>query len=468
MSANVRFRTSLRNVVLDVMVRRGWKETEDDPDWDIFWADRLWLYEVFDHVHLRSHQRVNHFRNHYELTRKDRMVHNLKREKRRIEKAGKQEEAKFDFFPKTFTLPAEYSLFVEEFKRKPGLRYIMKPVGRAQGRGIFLFRKLSQIADWKTKKFDRDFPQHSAQSFVSPSQLEEENPQETYVVQRYIDAPYLIGGKKFDLRIFVLVTSYSPLNVYLYRSGFARFSSAIHTNHESSLDDNTVHLTNHAVQKNSDEYNSESGNKLSIRRLRQVLSFRHGEQRVDHMFSQIQAAIVCSVQSVQNVVIQDAHCFELYGYDILIDENLKPWLIEINASPSLSASSAEDYDMKFAVVNDTLELVMRGIKRSERESSARRSRNQQRSAGKNRSSEREKEELPTRVGGFDLVCRNGEPVLAPPEAMFKSLLGCYNPSLVRRYHSRWRRQKHRRANAIAEHQELQKIGESPPVGSRIL
>jgi tubulin polyglutamylase TTLL9 len=67
-----------------------------------------------------------------------------------LEKEGCLDEAtQYDFFPITFVLPREYAMFVEEFKRVGGI-WIMKPIGSAQGKGIFLFTKLSEISGWKT------------------------------------------------------------------------------------------------------------------------------------------------------------------------------------------------------------------------------------------------------------------------------------------------------------------------------
>ena len=63
------------------------------------------------------------------------------------------------------------------------------------------------------------------QSTTAGSDSEEEKVMETYVVQRYIDKPYLVGGKKYDMRLYLLCLSYNPLTLYIYRRGFARFSS---------------------------------------------------------------------------------------------------------------------------------------------------------------------------------------------------------------------------------------------------
>jgi hypothetical protein len=62
-SSNViKFKTTFRNTIFDTMLRRGWKETTDN-DWDFYWADREYIYELLDTVHLENNQRVNHYRN---------------------------------------------------------------------------------------------------------------------------------------------------------------------------------------------------------------------------------------------------------------------------------------------------------------------------------------------------------------------------------------------------------------------
>ncbi|XP_077982125.1 putative tubulin polyglutamylase TTLL9 isoform X4 [Glandiceps talaboti] len=184
---------------------------------------------------------------------------------------------------------------------------------------------------------------------------EEREAPETYIVSRYVDNPYVIGGKKFDIRVYVLVTSYVPLKAWLYRSGFARFSNTRFS--LDSIDDTYVHLTNVAIQKTAPDYDPERGCKWSMQQLRQYLIAKHGIDNVENMFRLMDDIFIRSLQSVQKVMINDKHCFELYGYDILIDEELKPWLIEVNASPSLTASNDEDYHLKFGLLEDVIHVL---------------------------------------------------------------------------------------------------------------
>ncbi|XP_043081259.1 probable tubulin polyglutamylase TTLL9 isoform X1 [Puntigrus tetrazona] len=398
----IRYRCGLTNTIQDVLNQRpGWVEMKDDGDWDFNWCDVGWLRENFDHSYMEEHVRICHFRNHYELTRKNLMVKNLKRYRKTLEReAGRLEASKCDFFPCTFVLPSEYHIFVEEFKRSPGSTWIMKPVSavliavhcvryrqtdhlyvihhyytfptqvaRSQGKGIFLFRKLKDIIDWRKDGSRTEEQKDEAQV-------------ENYVAQRYIENPYLIAGRKFDLRVYVLVTSYIPLKAWLYRDGFARFSNTRFS--LSSIDDQYVHLTNVAVQKTAPDYDPEKGCKWQMQQLRQYLTAKHGFETVQPLFKEIDNIFIRSLLSVQKTIINDKHCFELYGYDILLDQDLKPWLIEVNASPSLTASSQEDYELKYRLLEDTLHIVdMEG-----------------RLTGKEK-----------RVGGFDLMWNDG-PVYA--------------------------------------------------------
>mmetsp|Transcript_60792 Transcript_60792/g.144845 ORF Transcript_60792/g.144845 Transcript_60792/m.144845 type:complete len:452 (+) Transcript_60792:109-1464(+) len=397
----VKFRCSFHNTIYDVLKARQFKETDGELDWDLFWCDKEWIHDVFDRIHLQPHQRVNHFRNHFELTRKDLLIKNIKRAQRLALRDGLQEEARrfSECTPTTFVLPLEYSMFVEEFKKQQanGAIWIMKPVGKSQGRGIFLFDKLSQISGWRQNPRlgakEEDFAHKKGGKEKEP----EEEKVEPYVVQRYLSDPLLIGGKKFDLRLYVLVTSYVPLTVYMYRSGFARFT---HTRFSmTDLSDAMVHLTNVAVQKHNENYDEKRGGKWDLHHLKLYLLMKEDPEKVNGLFNAIQELVIYSLLAVQKVMIQDKHCFELYGYDIMISNDLKPWLIEVNASPSLSANTPGDYDLKFALLDDTLTIL---------------------------DFEKYLTGAEPQVGGFDLLYRNGSRVGPPQNAGYKSYLGCHN------------------------------------------
>lgn len=319
---------------------------------------------------------MNHFKNHYELTRKDLLAKNLKRLRRSVIKSGSKEDIfKVDFFPLTYVLPNDYQLFLEHFKKNSSEMgkslWIMKPVARAQGRGIFLFSKLSQISEWKKdyKYFDK----------------KEKKDPETYVVQKYISNPSTIGGKKYDLRLYALVVSFSPLKIWIHRKGFARFTSIKFSTEKDKINNNYIHLTNFSLQKKiiASKGNQENRKgqtlKWDVHSLRKYFMMKHGREETEILFAKIQEIIVQALISVKKTIIQDKHCFELYGFDILIDSNSKPWLIEVNASPSFTASDKEDKLLKENVIEDALDVIDFESERSGRE---------------------------VKIGGFDLVYDN--------------------------------------------------------------
>lgn len=100
--------------------------------------------------------------------------------------------------------------------------WIMKPIGKSRGRGIKLINSLGDL-----------------------------NYLDNIVVQKYIANPLLIDGYKFDMRIYVLVTNFHPLEAFVYREGFARLSTEKYSLEPGDMKNNFVHLTNFAINRHN-------------------------------------------------------------------------------------------------------------------------------------------------------------------------------------------------------------------------
>ncbi|KAL5106013.1 putative tubulin polyglutamylase TTLL1 [Taenia crassiceps] len=212
----------------------------------------------------------------------------------------------------------DYTLFTEDFKKNPRATWIIKPSDKARGVGIFIVNRLSQV-----KKWAREGRAGNKDAFSLPH-----------------------------------VTRETPLRCYVNKLGFCRFCTVRYDKKESELGNMFVHLTNISIQKHAADYNNRHGGKWSICNFRLWLEGTRGEEVADKLFSEIYWLMYHSLQSVTNVINNDRHCFECYGYDIIIDDTLKPWLIEINASPSLSSTTRLDRIMKYKLIDDVLNIVV--------------------------------------------------------------------------------------------------------------
>lgn len=220
--------------------------------------------------------------------------------------------------------------------------WIMKPVNQACGRGIKMISKKSKI----TKK-------------------------KNYLVCEYIAHPHLINDLKYDLRLYVLVSSYDPLRVYLYSDGLTRFATEKYSTSITELGKRFVHLTNYSVNKknkksyvvNRDQGPEEDGSKWSLLALKQ--HYQQTGVNAEQLFKKIKEIIVKTVISSEPLMLNTllksqehrTNCFEFYGFDILIDQQMQPWLLEVNVCPSLSSSSPLDRRIKHRLISDILNLV---------------------------------------------------------------------------------------------------------------
>jgi len=310
--------------------------SEPEVEWDVFWTDNAVQPEIL--ARMQPFQKINHFPGMYSLARKNHLARHLMRMKKAFPK-------NYKFFPQTYLLPAEYSEFRNQFSSGGPKVFIIKPEASCQGRGIFLTKSCENV-----------------------------QPGEHYVAQRYLQKPFLLDGLKFDLRLYVLLVGCDPLRIYLYEDGLGRFATEEYvTPTGSNLENMCIHLTNYAINKDNPNFvfnksaeEDNVGHKRSLKAVMKTLEERGHD--VKTLWNDIKKIIIKTFCSVQPILAHNYKscqpdepynnmCFEVLGLDIILDHKLKPWLLEVNHTPSFSADTPLDKVMKRNVIRDALQIM---------------------------------------------------------------------------------------------------------------
>lgn len=345
------------NAVMNTFRHGGLKRAEEDSaeKWSVLWARQPPPETLHSMTAL---QKTNHYPASQHLGDKGLLWNCI---------ASMQERFGEDFTitPMGYVLPEARGAFEAARRQEPAALWIFKPLTGSCGKGIAVFG--SQDDSSAHRKMMR----------------------KSAIVQRYVPSPLTINGYKFDMRIYVTVLSYEPLKVYINTEGLVRLATQKYSEDPSTLADRTRHLTNYSINKksaafvkNTDTQDAENNqsSKWSLNDLR--IHFEKIGLDYDLMFDSMKDVVIKTLLAVEpkmraewEKALNDegagwlargpggahaASCFELYGFDILLDTDLKAWLIEVNTFPSMSSGSPLDKRIKTKLIADTLTLV--GVK----------------------------------------------------------------------------------------------------------
>ena len=178
------------------------------------------------------------------------------------------------------------------------------------------------------------------------------------ILQKYIEKPLLYNGRKFDTRFWVLLTH--KMDIYLFKEGHLKATSF---NFSLENTDLYVHLTNYSVQKYSDKFEKyEKGNEISLNDLQKSLNtnYKFDVDLKKKIFPKIKNIILISIHSVKKLInrYNREKCFEIFGYDFMFDQQLNPFLIEINTNPGLEISSPLIKKLVPRMIDDAFRLTI--------------------------------------------------------------------------------------------------------------
>jgi hypothetical protein len=178
------------------------------------------------------------------------------------------------------------------------------------------------------------------------------------VIQKYIEKPLLYYGRKFDIRIWVLLTQ--NLNVYMFEEGHLKCCSI---NYNLNSDNTFCHLTNYSFQKyNSNFGKYESGNEVSFSDFQKNIDVNYDKKVIfkNDILPKIKEIIKFTFESVKNKInpMDRKYSFEIFGFDFMLDCNFQPFLIEVNSNPGLEESSPLIKMLIPRMLDDALRLTL--------------------------------------------------------------------------------------------------------------
>lgn len=238
----------------------------------------------------------------------------------------------YQFLPKSYILPLQKDQFIQAVA-KHDRKHIIKPDNGSLGAGIIILEKKMS---------------YSPASYLA-------------IAQEYVES-YLIDQTKFDLRIYCLVSSINPLKVFVYRGGVARFCSQP----VDSTDSVFSQLTNTAVNKTNPNIQKIESITQMVNDVFEKLKKKNNVD-IEAVWKKIDKAITLTILAAYNYLLQGeeevckpcgySRCFQIFGFDVLLDQKLDPTIMEVNYRPSLETDTKDENSMKCEMLSSAMKIA---------------------------------------------------------------------------------------------------------------
>ncbi len=260
-----------------------------------------------------------------------------------------QNECK-EFFK--LVLSSEY----QKKKTSSPIQYIMKVgYGVHRGEGVFLLDAPSE------KSYLEQYENGNKCGQIN----------ENILAQKYIDNPFLYKGHKFDFRIYMLISSVNPLKVY-YHDGFLRISLFKYSKNPAQKG---AAITNTELSKmvikrcekfneTHDGMNADELREFQMKTLDELNDYVNEIKKVNdtkwldnYLRVEFEKAFLSVAKMVEKRIYNSSDVFEMYGVDFVIDDDLKVYIIEINASPMIVGTNQRKTELMANMLNGMFNIT---------------------------------------------------------------------------------------------------------------